>query len=148
MSRPDHHQFQSYLGIKTRQSSTIKLSLNKTLGSVPYHTIINHKVTIEQIFTFGFVMFPREKSKTSGLVPPAFTCTHSFPIPSITCLNSINNLYTIHSQFISNSFPIPATINFQFHHQFIPNFIIICFPSAINFQFQQPSIHSRHPFEV
>ena len=36
-------------------------------------------------------MFPSEKSNTSGLVPPAFTC--------------------------SNSFPILTSINFQFHQQ-------------------------------
>ena len=38
-------------------------------------------------FTFGFVMFPSEKSNTSGLVPPAFTCGGN----SISSANHLRN---------------------------------------------------------
>ena len=108
ISRPDYHQFQCKLGIQTRPLSTTKWSLDKTLRSVPYNAIIHQKVNIEQIFTFGFVMFPSEKSKTSGLVPPAFTCTYAFSITSITCLRFQRQFI---SNSISNSFTIPSEIH-------------------------------------
>ena len=47
-------------------------------------------------FTFGFVMFPSEKSNTSGLVPPAFTWGNSFSILSAIHLQiHVTNLFVV-----------------------------------------------------
>ena len=55
--------------------------------STQTHLIANCKVIVQQNFTFGFVMFPSEKSNTSGLVPPAFTCGGN----SISSANHLRN---------------------------------------------------------